>query len=393
MAHLQQQVFCRSVKAIFPEFFCEKLVIDIGSLDINGNNQEYFENCQFMGIDIAQGRNVDLVSKGHELQLPNESIDTIISTECFEHDQYYDQTIKNCYRMLKPGGLFVFTCATTGRPEHGTRRTTPQDAPFLQTDMEWSDYYKNLTEADVRAVLDVDKSFSVYEFSTNETSHDLYFYGIKVGDYKPRNDYSFLIRKEPDRFPYAQCYWDTGMGFCEENSISLALDMSQTDQELSFDLPNVPIVQLRLDPIAEACVVELKHLMLERGNGEMVDLLPKVQSNSHVAVENCYYFSTQDPQFSIPMASDESRRLVVGLHFVKRGDGVLQATLATLQDAHLALSSSHLALEEDLQKQHIQVNQLTHELEITKQSLASVFNSRSWKITEPLRRLFALLKA
>ena len=27
--------------------------------------------------------------------------------------------------MLKPGGLFFFTCGGSGRVEHGTRRTTP----------------------------------------------------------------------------------------------------------------------------------------------------------------------------------------------------------------------------------------------------------------------------
>ena len=30
--------------------------------------------------------------------------------------------------MLKKDGLFFFTCASTGRPEHGTRRTSPQDS-------------------------------------------------------------------------------------------------------------------------------------------------------------------------------------------------------------------------------------------------------------------------
>ena len=126
MAHVQQQEYCRSIQKKYESFFKNKYVLDIGSLDINGNNQEYFENCNYLGVDIAEGKNVDVTSKGHELGFPDGTFDVVISTECFEHDQYYDKTIKNIYRMLKPGGLFIFSCATTGRPEHGTRRTTPE---------------------------------------------------------------------------------------------------------------------------------------------------------------------------------------------------------------------------------------------------------------------------
>ena len=132
MAHNEQRDFCRSVKQILPSYFNNTMVLDIGSLDINGSNQFLFDDCLYIGVDVAEGRNVDLITTGHQLMLPDASVDVIISTECFEHDQFYDKTLKNIFRMLKPGGLFLFTCATTGRPEHGTRRTSPQDAPLLQ---------------------------------------------------------------------------------------------------------------------------------------------------------------------------------------------------------------------------------------------------------------------
>ena len=193
MAHQQQKNFCNSVKEQFPDFFDGKLVVDIGSLDINGNNQYLFSNSGYLGIDLFPGRNVDINCKGHELGLPDESVDVIISTECFEHDSHYDKTIKNIYRMLKPGGMFIFSCATTGRPEHGTRRTTPEDAPFIQLLGDWADYYKNLEESDIRAVLDVDSAFDRYEFSSQHETHDLYFWGVKKGKLVARSDYSFHV--------------------------------------------------------------------------------------------------------------------------------------------------------------------------------------------------------
>ena len=196
MAHPEQIEFFKSVKNKHPDWFKDRMILDIGSLDINGNNHYLFENCLYLGLDVAEGKNVDIVCSGGDLALPDQTFDTIISSECFEHDQFYEKTLKNIYRMLKDGGVFVFTCATTGRPEHGTRRTTPNDAPLLQNFDGWSDYYKNLTEQDIRNVFNIDTLFSIFEFGVNDKTKDLYFYGKKVGDFKQRNDYSFQINKD-----------------------------------------------------------------------------------------------------------------------------------------------------------------------------------------------------
>ena len=90
--------------------------------------------------------------------------------------------------MLKVGGLLLFSCAAPGRPEHGTTRTSKGDSPFT------NDYYRNLSEDDIRAVwtgvtswyIDkqtgsgMDALFSNYKFKTRkEFPQDLYFYGIK----------------------------------------------------------------------------------------------------------------------------------------------------------------------------------------------------------------------
>jgi SAM-dependent methyltransferase len=179
--------------------FCKRLVLDIGSLDVNGNNQHLFDDCLYLGVDLLPGKNVDLATKGHELSLPDESVDVVVSTECFEHDRFYQLTLKNIVRILKPGGLFMFTCATTGRPEHGTWQTTPEDAPFTQQFGEWASYYRNIEESDIRSALDVDAIFGQYEFSANVESHDLYFWGVKKGVLVNRYDCSFQLRESEQR--------------------------------------------------------------------------------------------------------------------------------------------------------------------------------------------------
>jgi SAM-dependent methyltransferase len=177
MAHKEQKDYCLLIKETFPTFFSNKKVLDCGSLDINGSNRYLFENCEYVGIDIGEGKNVDIVSLIHEFNDDDESYDTIISTECFEHDMYYKESIKNIVRLLKPGGLFIFTCATTGRPEHGTINTSIKDSPLLTG--EWSEYYKNLTEEDIRDIITIENIFIDFKFSINENHKDLFFYGIK----------------------------------------------------------------------------------------------------------------------------------------------------------------------------------------------------------------------
>jgi SAM-dependent methyltransferase len=178
MAHHAQQNFFLKVKSLFPERFNNCSVLDIGSLDINGNNRYLFSDYSYVGVDVGNGPNVDIVSKGHEYN-SFELFDIVISSECFEHDMFYKETIKNCIRLTKPNGLFTFTCASTGREEHGTRRSKPQDAPLLNDNEEWGDYYKNLTEDDIRDVIDIENTFSSFYFEYNPSVCDLYFWGMK----------------------------------------------------------------------------------------------------------------------------------------------------------------------------------------------------------------------
>lgn len=176
--HNEVVEFVSKIKKFYPKSFENVKVLDIGSLDINGNNRMFFENSQYTGVDLAPGKNVDLVGKAFELTLPDNSFDTIISTECFEHDFGYEKSVMNAIRMLKLGGMLIFSCATTGRPEHGTTRTSPNDNP-LRPDI-WNDYYKNLTEDDFCQIEGFIESFTVHSFMVNTNHCDLYFYGFKA---------------------------------------------------------------------------------------------------------------------------------------------------------------------------------------------------------------------
>jgi len=181
MAHKAQIDFFNRVKEKFPNYFNNVSVLDIGSMDLNGNNRFLFKNYSYIGVDLMIGNNVDVVSKGHEYN-PNVLFDVVISSECFEHDMYYKETILNCVRLTKPKGLFTFSCASTGRLEHGTSRCHAWASPISH--VIFNEHYKNLTETDIREFLNCDEMFSEYYFEYNPNGPspnegDLYFWGIK----------------------------------------------------------------------------------------------------------------------------------------------------------------------------------------------------------------------
>lgn len=192
MAHAAQKIFCESIKAKYPKYFTGNInVIDVGSMDINGNNRYLFTGCRYTGIDVSDGPNVDIVGYAH-MVLPNmPKCTTIISTECLEHDYYYPLTLRSIYRRLVYGGLMIITCASNGRAEHGTKRTgTHYESPGSSLNNP-NDYYFNLCEKNIRDVFmhKMDDLFIAYGFEYNPDAHDLYFYGIS------RNSYSYHLSR------------------------------------------------------------------------------------------------------------------------------------------------------------------------------------------------------
>lgn len=178
--HIQARDFTVFIKQLLNEYFLNKVVLDVGAGDINGNNRFLFENCEYNGNDVIDAPNVTIVSKTKDLLFEENYFDTIISTECFEHDPEYKESFIKIYQMLKPNGLFCFTCASTNRPEHGTRRTSPQDSYGTIGNLDdMNDYYKNLTETDLNKVLNLSSLFSSWNTYYNAESCDLYFVGIK----------------------------------------------------------------------------------------------------------------------------------------------------------------------------------------------------------------------
>jgi len=169
MAGRKQFDYCRNIKNKFPDYFKYKIVLDVGSMDINGNNKFLFNECNYIGLDLGNGENVDIICPVHDYN-PGFQFDTIISTEMLEHDQYYKKSLKKMFNLLKFGGLMIITAAAKNREEHGTHRTNRRSSPFTL------DYYKNVTKKMITKSLNMQK---FKDYSLEIIENDLFFWGIK----------------------------------------------------------------------------------------------------------------------------------------------------------------------------------------------------------------------
>jgi hypothetical protein len=97
------------------------LILDLGSLDVNGSYREHFDLAPwtYRGMDLTPGANVDIVLKNPYKwkEIGANSVDVLISGQAFEHIEFFWITMLEIARVLKPGGLSC-TIAPSAGIEH-----------------------------------------------------------------------------------------------------------------------------------------------------------------------------------------------------------------------------------------------------------------------------------
>lgn len=181
MAHIEQLEFFAQCFESFPEIFKTNTskVIDIGSLDINGGPHLLLDS-NYIGCDIGSGPNVDLVCPSQELGFDLLTFDAAISSECFEHNAFWKESLGQMARLTRRGGVVIWSAAGIGRAEHGTSRSKDNgiSAPFVATS---NDYYRNLDAQTASRAIFHQGWYSHFAFFENRKANDLYFIGLRHG--------------------------------------------------------------------------------------------------------------------------------------------------------------------------------------------------------------------
>lgn len=91
-------------------------VLEVGSMDVNGSVRDLFP--RYVGLDLRQGKNVDVQASGHALPFKDGTFAGVLCLETLEHDSEFWLTVPELKRVLRKGGHLVITVPGIGFPHH-----------------------------------------------------------------------------------------------------------------------------------------------------------------------------------------------------------------------------------------------------------------------------------
>lgn len=147
-------------------------VLEFGSYNINGSVRDAYPHAaSWWGIDIAEGNGVDEVADATTYDAGRE-FDVVVCAEAFEHTPEWRTIIDNAYRHLKPGGIFVASCATADRPPHSA---------FDGGAVRDGEYYANVSFTEMKEYLESKEweDFSLHVADGYFGNDDLYIKAVK----------------------------------------------------------------------------------------------------------------------------------------------------------------------------------------------------------------------
>jgi SAM-dependent methyltransferase len=110
----------------FFEFYCQgnnNKIVELGSfvgdeqigMALRNHSEKFVEEGGvFIGIDIAAGRNVDVVYEiGKPLPIADNSADAVVTSSCFEHDLFFWESFLELCRITKDGG-YIYISVPSG---------------------------------------------------------------------------------------------------------------------------------------------------------------------------------------------------------------------------------------------------------------------------------------
>lgn len=80
-------------------------ILDVGSYNVNGTYKSLFQDCDYIGIDITHGSNVDIVcTDPYDYPFDIGSFDIVICGQVLEHTKHPWKLVAEIYRVVKIGG-------------------------------------------------------------------------------------------------------------------------------------------------------------------------------------------------------------------------------------------------------------------------------------------------
>lgn len=139
-------------------------VLEFGSLNINGTTRDVITAISYYGIDRQKGPGVDEVVQSAAVYRSLARVDLVVCCEVLEHTPELYGICSSAFDNLRPGGVFLVTCATRARQPHSAVDGGP---------LRNGEYYHNVSEKELKLACR-SAGFVVEEAHTFNARGDLY---------------------------------------------------------------------------------------------------------------------------------------------------------------------------------------------------------------------------
>jgi SAM-dependent methyltransferase len=89
-------------------------IYEFGAFQVSGQEgfadlRPIFPGQTYIGADIRPGPGVDVILDLHDIDLPAESVGTVLILDTIEHVEFPRKSIHNAHKILKPNGALIMT--------------------------------------------------------------------------------------------------------------------------------------------------------------------------------------------------------------------------------------------------------------------------------------------
>lgn len=89
-------------------------IYEFGSLQIPGQEgfadlRPLFPDKKYVGADMRKGPGVDIILNLHNIDLPSETIGTVLILDTLEHVEFVRKAIEEVHRILMPNGILIIS--------------------------------------------------------------------------------------------------------------------------------------------------------------------------------------------------------------------------------------------------------------------------------------------
>lgn len=140
-------------------------VLDVGAGSINRYGK-YFKFDKYVRMDHAHGEKVDAIGSADSIPFPDESFDSVVCTQVFEHLENPEKSAREIYRVLKPGGYLLLTVPQTNElheepydffryTKYGLASLFGSAGFILEQEHQRGGFYSTNAQMDIRYVVDL----------------------------------------------------------------------------------------------------------------------------------------------------------------------------------------------------------------------------------------------